>query len=55
MQSKYKLVAECANDKSFDYYIKNTETNEVRVLQDCILFDIELIDDDDFEEFAAVK
>lgn len=37
-----------------DYWIKNVETNEVRVLRECLLFDAEVFDESDFEDCEAV-
>ena len=50
----FEVVKMEAAETGTDYYIKNVETGEVRVLRDCICYDEEVFDISDFEECETV-
>ena len=50
----FEVVKMEAAETGTDYYIKNVETGEVRVLRDCICYDDEVFDASDFADCEEV-
>jgi len=44
----FDVLIEIVNNDSSDFVIINNHTDEIRILKECVLFDIDVFDEHDF-------
>ena len=44
----FDVLIEIVNNDSSDFVIINNHTDEIRILRECVLFDIDVFDEHDF-------